>query len=70
MSCEPDGSALPWFSASYSSRTSSAGVASRQRAVPQLQRDLARAGGHAGSVHEAERRLDAHDHHRAGRRRD
>ncbi len=44
------------------------GIALRQPAVPQLQRDVAGAGAHAGAVHEAERRLERHDDHRAGRR--
>ena len=53
MSCEPEGSALPRFSSAYSSRTRSAGSPVGQAAVPQLHGHVARAGGHAGAVHEA-----------------
>ena len=59
MSCEPDGSARSLFSSAYSSRTSSAARPVGQHAIPQLHGDLARAGGHAGAVHEADGRLNA-----------
>ena len=67
MSCEPDGSDLPRFSASYNSRTSAAGSRGGRPWLTKLHRRLARAGGHAGTVHEAERGLQPHHDHRAGR---
>ena len=43
------------------------GIACRQPVAPQPRRDLARAGAHAATIHEAAGRLQRHDHHRSGR---
>ena len=69
MSCEPLGSALPLFSASYSSRTSPSSGRLGGFPFHKLMRDCSRAAGDSRAIHRPEIRLDLHHHHGPGRLR-